>query len=138
MHDLLRNTHSDEQLDVVESQWKAIRDETRKSGAILGRIVPFCDFSGSMDGVPKEVSLALGILISELASPAFKDHILTFDSSPKWHSFSGVKTLYDKVRSVGNLGVGLSTNLQAAFNMVLGRLIEQMLQRRMHLLTFSF
>jgi hypothetical protein len=83
-----------------------------------------CDFSGSMDGTPKEVSLALGILISEVASPAFKDHILTFDSTPTWHSFAGKQTLREKVESIGHLGQGLSTDFQAACDLVLRKLVE--------------
>merc|ERR1712086_544736 len=35
----------------------------------LGNIVPIVDVSGSMDGVPMEVAVALGILISEINSP---------------------------------------------------------------------
>jgi hypothetical protein len=77
-----------------------------------------------MDGVPKEVSLALGILISELATPAFKDHILTFDSTPKWHSFNGLSTIDDKVKSIGSLGQGLNTNFQATADLILRKLVE--------------
>ncbi len=122
---------SKEQDDVIQAQWDAIRNEVLKGGG-LGKVVPMCDFSGSMDGVPKEVSLALGILISEIADPAFKDHILTFDSEPKWHSFEEIKetvrqrkiTLRDKVNSVGRVGQGLSTDFQKACDCILQRMIE--------------
>ena len=114
---------SKEEEEVIELQWDAIHKEVLKSGA-LGKVVPMCDFSGSMDGVPKEVSLALGILISESVSSDFKDHILTFDSEPKWHSFVGKKTLCEKVRSIGSLGQGLSTDFQKACDLILKRLIE--------------
>jgi hypothetical protein len=106
-----------------QAQWDAIRAETQKAGG-LGKVVPMCDFSGSMDGTPKEVSLALGILISEIASPTFKDHILTFDSTPTWHSFAGKQTLREKVESIGHLGQGLSTDFQAACDLVLRKLVE--------------
>ena len=108
---------------VIEAQWAAIREETAAAGG-LGDAVFMCDFSGSMDGEPKEVSLALGILGSEVAAPAFKDHILTFDSTPVWHSFKGLTTLRQKVQSVGNLGQGTSTNFQAACELVLQKLVE--------------
>lgn len=114
---------SKEEEETIQAQWDAIRAETAKAGG-LGKIVPMCDFSGSMDGVPKEVSLALGILVSEVASPAFKDHILTFDSEPQWHSFSECKSLIEKVRSIGSLGVGLSTDFQKAADLVLRKLVE--------------
>lgn len=108
---------------VIQAQWSAIREETAAAGG-LGDAVFMCDFSGSMNGVPKEVSLALGILGSEVAAPAFKDHILTFDSTPVWHSFKGLTTLRQKVESVGYLGQGTSTNFQAACELVLARLVE--------------
>lgn len=111
---------SEEQMRTIEAQWKAIRDATTK----LGNIVPMCDFSGSMNGKAKEVCLALGILLSEVASPAFRDHILTFDAKPRWHSFAGCSTLVEKVQSIGSLGQGLNTDFQAACDLVLRKLKE--------------
>jgi len=124
IHELLNNSSlSEESLAVIQAQWDAIRTETLKRGG-LGKIVAMCDFSGSMEGQPKEVSLALGILISEVASPSFQDHILTFDSEPTWHSFAGLKTLKEKVDSIGGKGHGLSTNFQGAADLILARLIQ--------------
>lgn len=130
VHEILHKALTPDTLSVVQAQWEAIRAETAAAGG-LGRVVPMCDFSGSMDGVPKEVSLALGILISEVASPAFRDHILTFDSTPRWYSFANVepKTLEQKVRSVGGLGQGLSTDFQAACDLILRRLVEHKVPR---------
>jgi hypothetical protein len=129
VHEIYHNRGlSSEALQVIQAQWDAIRSLAEAGGG-LGRIVPMCDFSGSMGGVPKEVSLALGILISELASPAFKDHILTFDSEPSWHSFTGMTSLYDKVRSVGDLGQGLSTDFQKAADLILQRLVDHKVPR---------
>ena len=124
IHEILYNRRlSEEEEAVIQGQWEAIRAETLKAGG-LGKVVPMCDFSGSMDGVPKEVSLALGILISEVATPAFKDHILTFDSTPTWHSFVGKKDIVEKVRSTGHIGQGLSTNFQLAADLILKKLVE--------------
>ena len=126
VHEIQYNWYNTESVEIHETrqaQWDAIRQKTLEAGG-LGKIVPMCDFSGSMDGVPKEVSLALGILISEVSTNSFKDHILTFDSEPKWHSFSGITTLREKVQSIGRLGQGLSTNFQAACELILKRLVE--------------
>jgi hypothetical protein len=124
VHEILHTFQlSKEQEDIIQLQWEAIRKEVLKEGG-LNKVVPMCDFSGSMDGVPKEVSLALGILISEVASNDFKDHILTFDSEPRWHSFVGKNTLQEKVKSVGSLGQGLNTDFQKAWNLILERLVE--------------
>lgn len=124
VHEILtRGVLSSDVESVIQAQWNAIRDEVLSCGG-LGNVVAMCDFSGSMNGLPKEVSLSLGILISEVTSPAFRDHILTFDESPRWHSFSACKTLSEKVYSVGSLGQGLNTNFQAACDLILKRLIE--------------
>ncbi len=126
-HELVKEVaygqQTNEELDVIQGQWDAIREETKKAGG-LSSCVFMCDFSGSMDGVPKLVSLALGILGSELASEAFKDHILTFDVRPKWYSFKGITTLKQKVESMGNIGQGLNTNFQAACDLILKRLVK--------------
>jgi hypothetical protein len=126
VHEFLYNhTITKEIVDVIEAQWAAIRDATAKAGG-LDRCVFMCDFSGSMSGVPMEVSLALGILGSEIASPAFKDHILGFSEVPTWISFVGKETLREKVSYATENGFaqGLSTNFQAAADKILERLIE--------------
>lgn len=132
VHELLysHGSLSQDVLSVIQAQWDAIRADTLAGGG-LGRTVPMCDFSGSMDGVPKEVSLALGILISEIASPAFRDCILTFDSEPRWFNFAaaGCVTLADKVRSIGGLGQGLSTDFQKAADLILRKLVENKVPR---------
>jgi hypothetical protein len=110
----------DETKDMLEAQWASIR--TDMDG--LGKIVPMCDFSGSMAGLPMTISLALGILISELAHPSFRDHILTFDSKPAWHSFVGCRTLTEKLQSLGRVGQGLSTDFYKACMLVVKRMEE--------------
>lgn len=49
-----------------------------------------------MAGVPMMVSMALGILLSEINHPAFADYLLGFDSTLSWISFKGMKSLAEK------------------------------------------
>lgn len=120
---LQHNQSSDEQI-ITQSQWDSIR-EMVMSGGGLGKAVPMCDFSGSMNGLPKLISLALGILISEINHSAFRDHILTFDASPKWHSFSGKTTLKEKLKSIGyELGQGLNTDFYKACMQILNKMVS--------------
>jgi hypothetical protein len=123
VHQLLNCEYDVDTDSVIQAQWNEIRAETLKSGG-LGKAVFLCDFSGSMAGLPQEVSLAMGILGSEVTSPEFRNHILTFDSEPKWHRFSETATLREKVESVGGLGIGTSTNFQGACNLILERLVQ--------------
>ena len=115
---------SQDELAITQGQWESIREETLKLGG-LGKSLPMCDFSGSMSGLPKLISLALGILVSEINHKSFKDHILTFDSDPKWHSFSGKKTLKEKLDSIDrDLGQGTSTNFFKACMCILDKMKE--------------
>jgi hypothetical protein len=117
-------TKSEEEKDIIQGQWNSIREETMKLGG-LNKCIPMCDFSGSMNGIPKLISLSLGILISEINHDAFKDYILTFDSTPVWHSFKGCSTLENKLKVIDNfLGHGLNTNFYKACMFILDKMIE--------------
>ena len=119
----LNRPYDNEQIDMLEAQWASIREATAALGG-MGRMVPMCDFSGSMEGIPMMVSYALGVLISEVNHSAFRDHILTFDATPTWHSFKDCKSLYDKVRRKGTMGQGLSTDFFKAAMLVLDKMVE--------------
>ena len=109
---------------IHQAQWDSIREETMKLGG-LGKAVAMCDFSGSMAGTPKWISLALGVLISEVTHPAFRDHILSFDAEPQWHSFAGLRTLKEKVTSIGHaMGQGLHTNFYKACMCIIDTLVK--------------
>jgi hypothetical protein len=122
---LASDTTQDEH-GINQGQWDSIREETLKLGG-LGKCVPMCDFSGSMNGLPKLISLALGILVSEINHSAFKDHILTFDAEPKWHSFAGFTTLKQKLSGISSsLGQGLNTDFYKACM----KIVEKMKQSK--------
>jgi len=108
---------------ILQAQWDSVKEETIRAGG-LGKTVAMCDFSGSMTGIPLEISKALGILISECTHPAFRDHILSFDSTPRWHSFKGKKTLKEKVESLSGCGIGLSTDFYKACRCIIGRMMQ--------------
>ncbi len=110
-----------EQHIINQAQWDSIREETLKLGG-LGKAIAMCDFSGSMAGTPLQISMALGILISECTHDAFRDYLLTFDSEPEWHSFVGHSTLQSKVRSLDGCGQGLNTDFNKACRMILNRM----------------
>jgi len=115
---------SDDECQIAQGQWNSIRDAALAQGG-LGRVVPMCDFSGSMGGTPMDVSLALGILVSEVAHPSFRNHILTFDARPSWHAFHPAHSLREKIRSTRGLSQGLSTNFYAACKLILKKMVEQ-------------
>ena len=127
-HELVKKSEeygiTNDQHDLIQAQWNSIREEVMKAGG-LGKCVPMCDFSGSMGGIPMDVSKALGILISEINHPLFKDRILTFDSTPTWHSFLGLATLKEKLYSLNRVGQGTSTDFYKACQLILERMIAK-------------
>ena len=106
---------SEDERNLRLGQWAAFVKKAKEGGA-LKNCLAMCDFSGSMDGLPKMVSLALGLLIAEVSG---SNKILTFDSMPQWHAFNPAHNLYEKVASIGNIGHGLSTDFQKAMELVL-------------------
>ena len=115
------NAHSEGEENLRLAQWLAFVKKAQE-GEALKNCLAMCDFSGSMDGLPKMVSLALGILISEVSGT---NKILSFDSVPQWHIFKESDDIYKKVMSIGNIGHGLSTDFQKAMELVLSDIKER-------------
>jgi hypothetical protein len=107
----------------LQAQWNDMRDGVLAKGT-LGKTVVMCDFSGSMSGTPMDVSMGLGLLCAETTSPAFRDRIITFDSTPTWHNVSRFSGLFNRIHSFRGVSQGTSTNFQAAVDLVLDRLVE--------------
>ncbi len=85
-------------------------------------ILPVCDVSGSMVGTPMEVSVALGCYISERNEGPFKDAFITFSSRPELQILSG--DIISRFGQLRNANWGMDTNLQAVFDLILGRAQE--------------
>ena len=101
--------------DLILGQWHSFVEKAREGGA-LRDCVAMCDFSGSMDGTPKLVSMALGMLIAEVSGT---NKFLTFDSDPTWHQMLPEDSIMERVSKIGNVGHGLSTDFQKAMDLVL-------------------
>jgi hypothetical protein len=128
---LMRNSKiSSFESSLYDAQWAKIKEGVLEgiakfisgencSAINLGKLVPLVDVSGSMSGTPMDVAVALGILVSELSDPAFKDRFITFEESPKWVSLEGLTTLKDKVVKTQAASWGGSTNFESALEMIL-------------------
>ncbi|KAG8373928.1 hypothetical protein BUALT_Bualt11G0076200 [Buddleja alternifolia] len=73
---------------VAELQWRSMVDDMAKKGK-LNNCLAICDVSGSMSGIPMEVSVALGILVSELSDEPWKGKLITFSEDPKLQIVKG-------------------------------------------------
>jgi len=123
---------------VYDAQWTKMKENVLEAIAKLnnlpdpnsinlGKLVPLVDVSGSMDGTPMEVAIALGILVSEMSNLAFRDHFITFETTPKWVSLKGISSIYDKVQKTKNAPWGGSTDFNAAINLILKIAVDKKL-----------
>jgi uncharacterized protein with von Willebrand factor type A (vWA) domain len=75
------------ELEVITQQWNGIVEEVRKYGT-MDRAVVVSDVSGSMEGEPMQVSIALGLLVSQLAAEPYRNKVITFDEEPQFWDLS--------------------------------------------------
>jgi len=78
------------------------------------------DVSSSMNGTPMEVSIALGLMISEVTEPPFKNVIINFATNPIFHQVEG-NTLMERTLNISKMPWGGNTNFQAVFDLILER-----------------
>jgi len=115
----------------VLAVWRAMAEKA-KAGGGLRRSLMMSDFSGSMQSssvgdLPYYVSMAIGLLGAEVCSDEFKDLLMGFDSDPHLLQFPADADLFERIRMIqsSRIGHGLSTNFQAALDLVLKRLKEK-------------
>lgn len=110
--------------EVANEQWKALPNYMEGSNEML---LPLVDVSGSMEtaaGNNKnvtclDVAISLGLYISERNEGAFKDAFITFSSNPQLQVLSG--SLKDRYAQMSSSDWGMSTNLEAAFKLILNQ-----------------
>lgn len=117
-YDLVRNYKQNyiNQIDeTIEAQWKALPDYVPEINGIVVN-----DTSGSMTGLPMDVSVSLAIYIAERnKSEIWRNYIIPFSSHAEWKEVKG-NTLLEKIKSVYT-GDCSNTNLQSVFDLILGR-----------------
>lgn len=81
------------------------------------------DVSGSMIGTPMEAAVSMGAYMAEKAHGPFAGHFITFSSYPQLVKFEGVD-IVDKFNRCVCADWGMSTNLEAVFNLLLNTAIK--------------
>lgn len=98
----------------IVQQWEALPDYMADSQE---RILPVCDVSGSMTGLPMDVSVALGLYISERNRSLFKDAFITFSQHPQLRYLKG--DLWQRTTQLQGADWGYNTDLEAVFRLIL-------------------
>ena len=105
-------------MDALERLWDHLPGAVGNANAIS-----VVDVSGSMYGglgplKPALISQAMGLYCAERCQGVFHNHMITFESTPHLVEIHGA-TLRDKLRYIGRLPWGGSTNLEAVFDLIL-------------------
>lgn len=133
-HEIIAQLEEEDGAEVAELQWKRMVDDLAMKGK-LSNCMAICDVSGSMSGVPMEVSVALGILVSELSEEPWKGKLITFSADPELQKVEG-DTLVEKTQFVREMDWGMNTNFQKVFDRILdvaveGKLSEEQMIKRL-------
>jgi hypothetical protein len=110
--------------DGANVQWTALPNYMTGN---TERLLPVVDVSGSMDCSAggsqsvtcMDVSISLGLYISERNVGQFKDAFVTFSSDPQLQILSG--SLSERYNQLARAEWGMSTNLQAVFELILNQ-----------------
>ena len=121
-HQLYQAYKRNEDKNAVEAQWINLPDYMTDSNE---RVIPVCDVSGSMTtgkGLPMDVSVSLGLYISERNKSIFKDAFITFSTHPKMQYLTG--SLYERMRQLETADWAVSTNLEAVYKLILNKAVD--------------
>lgn len=121
-HTLFQAFERGEDLQSINLQWEALPNYMEGSNE---RILPVCDVSASMIGTPMDVSVSLGVYISERNEGLFKDAFITFSSNPQMQYLKG--DACNRFYQLRKADWQMSTNLQAVFDLILIKGIQNKL-----------
>lgn len=111
-HEIVKKVQDGETYPVEEA-WAALGELFPSTSE---KIITVCDVSGSMTGLPMQVSIALGIFLSERLTGPFQDMFITFSGRPRLQRLAG--TLREKVEQLENADWEMNTNLEAVFALI--------------------
>jgi hypothetical protein len=113
----LSNGNTQIEIDLLNSQW---RNNSTQTGA-LGKMIAMVDVSGSMEGDPMHVAIALGIRIAEKS--IIGKRVMTFSSNPTWVNLENCPDFVSQVKEVRSGEWGMSTNFTSALDTILNAII---------------
>jgi hypothetical protein len=120
--DLMVHHNNQTEIDLLNSQW---RDNASQTGA-LGKMIPMVDVSGSMEGDPMNVAIALGIRIAEKS--IIGKRALTFSAKPTWVNLEPYPDFFSQVKALRRAEWGMNTNFHAALDTILDAIIQNKME----------
>ncbi|KAF8052164.1 hypothetical protein N665_1595s0009 [Sinapis alba] len=121
-HEIIGELNGGDGGQVAELQWKRMVDDLKKKGSLTSCIA-ISDVSGSMRGDPMEVSVALGLLISELTEEPWRGKLITFSENPELHVVKG-NDLRTKTNFMRKMKWGMNTDFRKVLDLILKVAVE--------------
>ncbi len=120
---VLANRQFESYCDYVEEQLQKAAEESKESFDFnIDDIELMLDVSGSMEGVPMNACIGLGLVITELQRRKSKNRIMkfiTFDSNPTYVTLDESMNFVQRVYHTQSAPWGGSTNINAAFELMM-------------------
>ena len=116
------SSNFDIEKELLNSQW---RDNSTQNNA-LSDMIPMVDISGSMDGEPLDVAIAIGIRIAEKSK--LGKRVMTFSKNPKWINLEPYNDFVSQVKQIENSEIGYYTDFYKALKVILDSIISNNLQ----------
>jgi len=120
-HDVIRAAKGDSDHDIIDAQWNTLPNYLGEKST---DILIMSDVSGSMckpvsgSVTALDISIALGLYVSERQVGPFKNLVLTFTSEPMFHHVQG-HNIVERIRDLGAAAWGMSTDIGKAFECIL-------------------
>lgn len=76
-----------------------------------------------MSGLPMDISISLGVYLSERNKSAFKDTFITFSADPTIHTLTG--DIINKFKYLRKAPWGMNTNIDKTFDLILNLALSQ-------------
>ena len=105
--------------DVLEAQWRQLPNYIEPDQNIM----IMADVSGSMSGRPMASAIGLAMYFAERNKGDFHNLFMTFSSQPEIVRLQG-ETLFQKIDYIHRAKWGMSTNLEAAFDLILDTAVK--------------
>ena len=80
------------------------------------------DVSGSMEGDPMDVAIAMGIRVADKS--VLGKRVITFSANPKWVNLDNCDGFVSQVEVIKRAEWGMNTNFRAAMKMILDAIVE--------------
>ena len=119
-YQLYEAVHRGDDTQAIIAQWNAMPNYMEHT---TERILPVCDVSGSMSGLPMSISVSLGVYLSERNVGIFKDAFVTFSGDPKLEYLKG--NVVQRIKQIDSSNAGYNTDLDKTFEMILTKAREK-------------